>query len=77
LSIAATLGMGRSLDELVSLSTKQPANIRSEWVIPLQNAHRPETTTPSSTDRALPRGAQTPAATCPSPNSSVRLSAGR
>ena len=68
---ATTTGTGRS-------STRQPANMRSAWVMPLQNAQRPETTTPPSTGRPLPRGAQTPAATPrPSPKSSSRLDSGR
>src|ERR1700730_14812593 len=50
----------------------------SACVIPLQNAQRPDTTTPPSTVRPVPRGAQTPAATPrPSPNSASRLEAGR
>ncbi|BCI90301.1 hypothetical protein NIIDMKKI_55070 [Mycobacterium kansasii] len=61
---------------------KQPANIMSAWLIPLQNGQRPDTTTPPSTERAVPRGAHTPAATpCPfrgpPPNISSRLDAGR
>ncbi len=35
----------------------------SAWLIPLQNAQRPDTTTPPSPDFAVPRGAHTPAAT--------------
>ncbi|CKR69238.1 Uncharacterised protein [Mycobacterium tuberculosis] len=59
-------------------STKQPANMMSAWLIPLQNGQRPDTTTPPSTDRAVPRGAHTPAATPrPPPNISSRLRAGR
>ena len=59
-------------------SMKQPANSVSAWVIPLQNGQRPDTTTPPSTDLAVPRGAHTPAATPrPSPNISSRLDAGR
>ena len=55
-----------------------PANITSAWQIPLQNAQRPETTTPPSTDRPLPRGAHTPAARPrPSPNNWSRLDGGR
>src|SRR5882757_5874665 len=55
-----------------------PANITSAWVIPLQNDQRPDTTTPPSTVRAVPRGAQTPAATPrPSPKSASRLEAGK
>jgi hypothetical protein len=46
--------------------------------IPLQNAQRPDTTTPPSTVRPVPRGAQTPAATPrPSPNSASRLETGK
>ena len=46
--------------------------------IPLQNAQRPDTTTPPSTVRPVPRGAQTPAATPrPSPKSASRLEAGK
>jgi hypothetical protein len=46
--------------------------------IPLQNGRRPDTTTPPSTVRAVPRGAQTPAATPrPSPKSASRLEAGK
>ena len=69
---ATTLGVGRSPAVSAPSSTKQPANSRSACAIPLQNAQRPETTSPPSTGRALPRGAQTPAAIPrPSPNSSV------
>src|SRR5258705_7032419 len=50
----------------------------SAWVIPLQNDQRPETTTPPSTVRAVPRGAQTPAATPRrSPKSASRREAGK
>ena len=46
--------------------------------IPLQNGQRPDTITPPSTVRPVPRGAQTPAATPrPSPKSASRLEAGR
>ena len=44
----------------------------------LQNGQRPDTTTPPSTDLAVPRGAQTPAAIPrPPPNISSRLDSGR
>ena len=46
--------------------------------MPLQKDHCPETTTPPSTERPLPRGAQMPAARArPSPNSASRLAGGR
>ena len=47
-------------------------------VIPLQNGQRPDTKTPPSTVRPVPRGAQTPAATPrPSPKSASRLEVGK
>ena len=59
-------------------SSTQPANSTLAWVMPLQNAQRPDTTTPSGTRLALPCGAHTPAATPrPAPNSSARLAGGR
>ena len=59
-------------------STRHPANIMSACVIPLQNGQRPDTTTPPSTVRPVPRGAHTPAATPrPSPKSASRLEVGR
>ena len=78
LGIAMTLGVGFAPVGSWPLSMMQPAKNTAACVIPLQYAHRPETTTPPSTGRAFPRGAQTPAAIrCGSSNSSARLSAGR